>query len=342
MFDYPNTGWAEAGGMEDPYATTASAYRNIFRMPFEGLGPECYIHERNLARGSDVSLGLVTSQRTWGDTDLINPRMVSYCGLRWYKNRVVVHYDMDAKSVLKTDPKNRDGVRQMLTMAYVVSGRLLLGTSFGNLNEEHFHDLTRIFPYHTEPRSARPVDAFTSPYPRIYDFAVDSSWHQLTFYNPEKDECKISVDLSGDTAFGGLGLDAERRYYVYDFWNDRLVGQFEGGARLEQELRPGEARMMSIHQVRDRPQFLSTNRHVMQGYVDLKDVSWNGAELKGKALVAGGDPFKIILANHGYKPVGHSEGSRLRELAGDDDLSELLIERPESGTVEWSVRYSKE
>ena len=101
MFDYPDTGWAKDGGMEDDYATTARAYRNIFRMPHEGLGPECWIHERNLSRGSDVSLGLVASQRTWGDTDLINPRMVSIPGLRWYKNRVCVSYDMDAKSVLK-------------------------------------------------------------------------------------------------------------------------------------------------------------------------------------------------------------------------------------------------
>ena len=64
-FDYPDlpfTGWPERGGMRDPYATTAMHYRNIFRLAKEGLGPDCYLHERALSRGSDVTLGLVASQ----------------------------------------------------------------------------------------------------------------------------------------------------------------------------------------------------------------------------------------------------------------------------------------
>jgi len=55
--------------MEDAYATTAMHYRNIFHLAHDGLGPESYLHERTLERGSDITLGLVTSQRTEGDTD---------------------------------------------------------------------------------------------------------------------------------------------------------------------------------------------------------------------------------------------------------------------------------
>lgn len=68
-----------------------------FKLASEGLGDEAYIHERNLKYGSDIALGYVASQRTWGDTDVITPEMVTRSGLRWYKNRVVVNYDMDAK-----------------------------------------------------------------------------------------------------------------------------------------------------------------------------------------------------------------------------------------------------
>jgi hypothetical protein len=83
-FDYPDlpfTGWP-GGGMADAYATTATHYRTIFRLAQEGLGPDCYLHERALDRGSDVTLGLVTSQRTEGDTDKMDPAMVSRVGLR--------------------------------------------------------------------------------------------------------------------------------------------------------------------------------------------------------------------------------------------------------------------
>ena len=51
MFDYPESGWAKDGGMEDEYSTTAAAYRNIFKYADEGLGPEAYVHERNMVTG---------------------------------------------------------------------------------------------------------------------------------------------------------------------------------------------------------------------------------------------------------------------------------------------------
>jgi hypothetical protein len=79
MYDYPSTGWAVNGGFEDRGATTSSAYRNIFKVAREGLGETCYLHERNLGRGSDVTLGLVASQRVWGDNDRINPAMITRC-----------------------------------------------------------------------------------------------------------------------------------------------------------------------------------------------------------------------------------------------------------------------
>ena len=89
----------------------AGAYRTIFKLASEGLGNKAYIHERNLKYGSDIALGYVASQRTWGDTDVITPEMVARSGLRWYKNRVVVNYDMDAKNLLKAQPADsEDGI----------------------------------------------------------------------------------------------------------------------------------------------------------------------------------------------------------------------------------------
>ena len=174
MYDYPSTGWAFDGGFEDKHATTASAYRTIFALAREGLGEPCFLDERNLGRGSDITLGLVASQRVWGDTDRINPAMLARCGLRWYKNRVVVSYDMDAKNPFHCRPDNRDGWRSMFTMAYVVSGRLLLGASFSKMTDDQLADLSRTFPYHTINRSARPVDAFAGgDFPRVYDLEVD-------------------------------------------------------------------------------------------------------------------------------------------------------------------------
>ncbi|MBM4025112.1 MAG: hypothetical protein FJ280_06830 [Planctomycetes bacterium] len=344
MFDYPVTGWAAAGGLEDAYATTASAYRNIFRLAKEGLGPECYIHERNMERGSDITLGLVASQRTENDTARISPDVVTRCGLRWYKNRVVVNYDADSKNVWRLR-ENRDAVRSLLTMSYVTTGRLLLANSFAQLSPEIIHDLTRIYPFHTTPKSARPVDALTERYPRVYDFEVSPDWHQLTFYNPNAADARdIAVSLAGDTAEGALGLDPGKRYYVYDFWNDAFVGELSGAGSLTQRLRPGEARMMSVHEAVDHPQCISTNRHVMQGYLDLVRTEWLAGRnlLRGISRITGGDSYAVTIATNGHnvRGVTVNDPDTLTELTTvGHGLVKLTLTKAESAIVQWTVGF---
>ena len=305
MFDYPATGWAQAGGMEDEDSTTAAAYRNIFRLAHEGLGPGAYVHERNMERGTDVSIGLVASMRTENDTDEMDGTTVTRCGMRWYKNRVLVNQDTDSKNLVRLQDK-RDHLRAVLTMCYVTTGRLLLANSFSQFSPETIRDLSRTFPYHTAPKSARPVDAFVADVPSVYDFEVDPQWHQVTFYNSDKDAPKrIGIDISGPQVDGALGLKPDREYHLFDFWNHRWLGKLAGNARLEQELRPGEARMISVRECLDRPQILSTDRHVMQGFLDLQDVGWDSEKrvLTGTSKVIGGDPYRISLALNGYSAV---------------------------------------
>ncbi len=351
MFDYPESAWREDGGFEDKFATTASAYRSLFAYAKNGLGPDSYIHERNVEGNPyhDVTIGVVDNQRVWGDSDLALPEMYAKCALRWYKTRVLYTYDMDAKNFTKVRPANRDGIRQMLTMVYMTSGRLLLATSFGRMTPDQVSDLGRIFPIHRTPRSPRPLDAFSGfKIPRIYDLAADATWHQVAFFNPDHENgASIGVDISADSADGGLGLPRDGRYHVYDFWNDAYLGSFDGATRLEQDLRPGEVRMMSVHKAAGRPQFLSTSRHVMQGYPDLVEETWDSASLtlRGRAKVAAGDPAVLAIAGNGYTPVSAEAGnakSRLDGAAGGDKPFKLVLQGDRSGDVEWTVVFKRD
>lgn len=345
MFDYPYTGWPVYGGMEDKYCTTAGAYRRIFKLASEGLGENAYIHERNLTYGSDIALGHISSQRTWGDTDDLTPEMVLRSGLRWYKNRVVVNYDMDAKNLIKAKPADSpDGLHKLLTMSYVTASRLLLANSFGVLKPEHVFALSRVFPFHQTPQSARPLDAFSSDYPQVYGFKVNDRWEALTFYNESNTKpCTIGIDLAGIEGRGGAGLNPDKEYYIYDFWNDQLIGKFSGNSRFEQKLRKGEARQMAVREVENNPQVLSTDRHLMQGYLELSNVVWNQAtrELSGSAEVIGGEPMHIAIALNGYTPlqayVSGNAGSEIQKL--NSGLMKLKLSAPDNGIVEWKIKF---
>ncbi|PXA04985.1 hypothetical protein DDZ13_03195 [Coraliomargarita sinensis] len=345
MFDYPASGWARAGGMEDDDSTTAAAYRTIFRLPHKILGPQSYVHERNMERGTDISLGVVASMRTENDTDSFDGATATRCGLRWYKNRTLVNLDTDSKNLLEL-ADNRDHLRAVLTMCYVTSGRLLLANSFGQFSEENLWDLSRTFPYHKTPKSARPVDAFVSDIPMVYDYEVTPDWHQVTLFNPDKANAKsISVDISGPQVKGALGLSAGKEYYLYDFWNERFIGKRNGETRLRQELRPGEARMISVRACQHRPQIISTNRHIMQGYLDLLKVEWNEEEktLTGISKVVSDEPYKIILATNGYTPLEiQSKDDEVQAglVLQENGLLEVTLESPAGIDAEWSVSFT--
>jgi hypothetical protein len=342
MFDYPHTAWAPYGGMDDKYATTGSMYRKVFELATKGLGDKSYVQERNISRGSEITMGYVQSQRTWGDNDILTAEMVMRTGLRWYKNRVLFNYDMDAKSLFRAVPSDtEDGVNKLLTMSYVAASRLLLGQSFARTTPEHVFKLSRVFPYHQSPQSARPVDAFSSDYPRVYDFKVNDTWHQLTFFNEDdKQPKKVSIHLSGTPGFGAVGLDKNKTYYIYDFWNKRFVGEFKGDEILSQDLRKGEARMMSVHEKNKRPQVLSTDRHVMQGFVELSDIKWNNNKLSGKAEMVENEPMKIIIATNGKLPkkVELANGTSSFKVL-NKGLMELTIRSSKGGKADWAIGF---
>jgi len=233
-------------------------------------------------------------------------------------------------------------------MCYVTTGRLLLANSFTEYPPETFRDLTRTFPYHTAPKSARPVDAFVSETPSVFAFEVNPEWHQVTFYNSDPDQPKtVGIGMSGTQVRGTLGLDPKKNYYLFDFWNHRFLGIQAGDSRLEQKLRPGEARMISVRECLDRPQVLSTDRHLMQGYLDLSEVEWNGERrtLSGVSKIVGNDPYRISLALNGYHAasVACDPGKAVADIVSNEDgVVELILKSPENATVRWSVSFRPE
>ena len=354
FFDYPERALPERGGLEDNYATSSAAYRNVYSLAREGLGPVCYLQER-LGPGSDMTLGLIDSQRTEGDNNTLRPEAIWKVALRWYKNRRLISYDMDGKALLKTGPRrqhtiSKEARRAVLTISYAITGRLLLTEDFAKFPPEVIRDLGRVFPFHATALSARPIDAFVSGgRPSVFDFPIGREWHQVVLYNAGSEPREFSIRISGDTAFGSLGLDPARKYYVFDFWNDHFAGRIAGAGQLQQTLRPGEARMLAIHSVKDHPQFIATNRHIMQGYVDLlRKPVWDPKEqvLSGVSGVVPGETYRIVLALNGYTPgkaVADDARCTVRIWSNNANIADLIIRKDiYDGETPWRVSFQKE
>lgn len=346
MYDYPYTAWARYGGMENAYTTTAAAYRTVFQLARTGLGPAAYLDERNLDHGSDITLGIMSSQRIWGDTDKMSPLMISRGALRWYKNRKVVSYDMDAKNLLKAQPANSDGVRKLLTLMYATCGRFLMANSFDRLNPDLLHDLSRIFPYPASWISARPADAFTSKYPEIFIFKVSDGWYQLVVYNPDDlNPATKTIRFDSPDYFGAMDLNPVKNYYAFEFWEDKLNGEFMGSGSLRLDLRPGEAKMLSVREKVEYPQLLSTDRHLMQGMIETRDIKWNPEtlEVTGKVKLVQGEEMNLTFANNGFvlKSADLEGGTATFSPVNRDQLSTVKIAPGQAGWKPITLRYGK-
>ena len=300
--DYPETAWRPEGGFDDRTATCNSAYRRAFELMREAIGPEAFIDERNIGESGrpclDMTAGVVDTQRTWDDSNAFIPEMVSRSGLRWYKNRTVFNYYSDTKALHNLSKPLQES---LVTMNFLTSGRLDLATSFSFFTPEITRTVSRSYPHYAEPKTARPLDAFTGAGdPQVYDLELTPDWHQITFYNTGTNETVVSTKLSGERASNAVGLDPQASYHVYEFWSDTYLGTLAGNARLDYKLMPSCCAMVSLRKVQPNPQVVSTDRHLLQGWVDLSEVYWNAQSktLSGKAHAIGGEPLKIVVADN--------------------------------------------
>lgn len=345
-FDYPETAWCPQGGFDDRYATTTSAYRRVFGLVREGFGPGRLIDERNLGISGrpmlDVTAGIVDTQRTWDDSNGFTPEMVTIDGLRWYKNRTVFNYYPDTKTIHNLKPDIR---KSMLTMLFLSSGRFDMATSYSLFTPEMTYDFTRVFPHYREPKTARPLDAFTGvKNPQVYDLAITPDWHQIAFFNTSDKKGVVSTAISGALVDNAVGLDAGAKYHAYEFWTDTYLGKLDGTARVERELAPKNCAMISLRKAGPNPQVLSTNRHILQGHIELDGVRWDAASktLSGTAKVIGGETMKIVVAGNGAKAAKVSATGAKAGLAahpGSPDLAVLSLECDANTDVTWSVSY---
>ena len=82
--------------------------------------------------------------------------------------------------------------------------------------------------------------------------------------------------MSGNQAdTGSLGLDSSKKYYVFDFWNQKPLGIIAGTDVLSADLLAGEAQVYSVKQVENHPLILGTNRHAMCGMMELSNTNWD-------------------------------------------------------------------
>ena len=90
-----------------------------------------------------------------------------------------------------------------------------------------------------------------------------------------------------------LGLPGDRPMHVYDYWNGEYLGAWEAGMFVD--VPPTSCRVLTLLPSIDRPQLISTSRHITQGWVDLTACEYDAAAVaySGKSIVVRNDPYRV-------------------------------------------------
>lgn len=125
----------------------------------------------------------------------------------------------------------------------------------------------------------------------VWDLHVSrkfGDWHVVALFNWEGRAKRIGF------GWGEIGESAERRFVAWEFWGAEYLGEKAG--RLELEVPPRSVRLVALQPAADHPQFLTSDRHVTQGGVELLDQKWDGSRLSVGIAVVGGFPQMVRFA----------------------------------------------
>ncbi len=185
------------------------------------------------------------------------------------------------------------------------------------------------------------ADDYIHHYPEILDLKVaakSGTYDVVALPNWRSAPVTKDVSLSRQ-----LGLDADEKYVAFDFWNQALLGVVSD--RMSTEVEGHDTRVVLVHRLLNRPQLISTSRHITGAY-SIQDLSWNAAgnTLQGLSEIVPGEDYTLFIhltagTAAATTPTASAGGKAIpvrQERKGN--LLSVSFKSPES-PVAWQVKF---
>lgn len=229
---------------------------------------------------------------------------------------------------------------RLAATAVAIAGQVMFaGDKLGDLPPERMWLLQRCLPV----CDVRPLDLYPINHlVPIWDLKISrpfAQWDVVSVFNFDTEaDAEMPVDIAA------LGLDPEKQYLVYDFWAGKLLGRFSH--RIPLEVKHQSNRLLAVHEDLGRPQFLSTDRHLTQGGVSLRDLTWDESRLvlSGRSELVGGDETRLTFSvPAGFRletATAAGAASRIENRA--DGTVAVVLANPHTRIATWRLQFAHE
>jgi len=312
FFERPEVKAAFQEKVDDPYSLCVKALR-------DGIGPNriflaCQGHytgpEVQWADAGRLGADIVSPNQPPHWENYLNQARVTMEQL--FIHNIVWYNDPDTLMVAEPAPM---GMVRLATTVVALPGQVtFFGDKLGRLQPERMRLLQQSLPVcPTHPMDLFPVHNLAP----IWDLKIKrsfASWDVVSVFNWDEAASDRKV------VFSELGLP-DKEFVVFDFWNKKFMGSYRGQFPVRVE--PRANALLAIHEKLDRPQILSTDRHVTQGGVECKEASWDSGanELSSVFTMAAKDMLTVFIhVPQNYTFIkGTVEGGTLKQAAAEGD-----------------------
>jgi hypothetical protein len=333
----------------DRSVSSAQVYRRGLEIMRDGAGANCHILE--CGPGS-VTIGLIDSMRIEADINY------GFSEAEWktYFQDPACSANAAAKRYYfhkRTWINDADHIcMNLLTNIQSEAAATIIGLSGGNMisgDRLHLLDpykldvLKKITPSYGE--AARPVDLFDSEMQSVFALNIRKKFGQWTiagFFNPD-----LNSSLERKFLLSRFGLESGKTYLAFDFWKQKFMGEITGNISVT--VPPGSVILLALHEKQGVPQFISTDRHILQGAVEIDNINWD----KDKKILSGISKGPLNTSHNitifipekhewtwgGYVLFRDYDSYSLKLV--EENLVRVTVNFEKSDTVNWEFRYDE-
>lgn len=253
-----------------------------------------------------------------------------YAGNLYFLHNKVWYNDPDPYYVRNSNPINK--ARWMVSWQAVSGVMSTTSMQYAELEPERLDMIKRALPTHS--LNARPIDILESKKPKIWMVKNDRIIILGLFNWEELKNTQIDYSLER------MGLNGSNNYELFDFWENKYVGNIKG--KLCQTLSPASCKVLAMRPSKSYPQVISTSRHITQGLMDIKKEAWNPDKqvLSGTSEVVKGDKYELrIIVPEGtdIKRVQCNAGKATTQKEGK--LMRVSFVPKKTEVINWSIEF---
>lgn len=230
-----------------------------------------------------------------------------------------------------------DQQQAWFTMAALCGGVVQFGDAPSDLTPQNLDILRRVLP--VSDRAARPTDMFAPNPPQV--------WY-TTIVGRGVLPCSVVAVMNYDMQapltvpvyLQGVGLDSQKVYAVYGFWEDRSYGLAQ--AKVDVTVPPGSLRLFTFRPHQRRPYFVALDHHFAMGANEILGDEWDSAarRLRGAFEAKAGTTYGLrLFVPEGYAPKDLAAAGEGLVYTMEGPLLRATITAKSDGALEWIAQF---